>query len=78
MKALHLVTWVLLVVGGLNWGLKIFSVDIGTWGLGDTVNNIIYALVALSALYELATHGKRCRMCKPDNAGMGMNKPMGM
>ncbi len=50
---LHKVAWVLLLVGGLNWGLAVFGWDLGTWGLGDTVNKIIYALVGLSALYLL-------------------------
>jgi uncharacterized membrane protein YuzA (DUF378 family) len=63
LKSLHKITFILLVVGGLNWGLKIFGWDIETWGLGMTVDKIIYALVALSAIYEAATHKSRCKEC---------------
>ncbi len=65
-KSLHLITFTLLVIGGLNWGLMLFGWDIGMWGLPAMLVKIIYALVALSAIFELATHGKRCRECKPD------------
>ena len=70
MKALHMVTWTLIIVGGLNWGLRLFGWDIETWGLGDMVNKVIYALVALWAIYELATHGVRCRMCNMQKNSM--------
>lgn len=56
MKALHTITLVLLVVGGLNWGLKLFGWDLDTWGFPSSVDNIIYGLVALSAIYEAVTH----------------------
>lgn len=72
-RGLHSVAFILLIIGGLNWGLAIWSKDIGHWGLSGTLVNIIYALVALSALYEVFTHGGRCRDCKPDG-GMGMNR----
>ena len=67
---LHMVAFILLVIGGLNWGLRIFGVDIETWHLGMTVDKIIYALVALSAIYEIFTHGGRCKECNPANGGM--------
>jgi hypothetical protein len=52
----------LIVVGGLNWGLVgIFKFDLVAWicgGLdfGDTnaVSRIIYVVVGVAALYELA------------------------
>jgi uncharacterized membrane protein YuzA (DUF378 family) len=53
MKGLHMLAWILLIIGGLNWGLAVFGWDIGTWGLGDVVDKIIYALMDLAALYEL-------------------------
>lgn len=62
--SLHTVTFCLLVVGGLNWGLMLFGWDIGMWGLPMGVVKVVYALVALSAIYEAATHGKRCKECK--------------
>lgn len=62
MKGLHMVTWILLVVGGLNWGLEALG-----WGIGNFVPaglaTTIYALVGISALVELFTHRKSCCMC---------------
>jgi uncharacterized membrane protein YuzA (DUF378 family) len=58
-----MVTWVLLIIGGLNWGLMLFSYDIGTWGLPSGLLKVVYALVALSALYELFVHKHNCKMC---------------
>jgi uncharacterized membrane protein YuzA (DUF378 family) len=78
MKSLHMIAFILLVIGGLNWGLAIFGWDLSHWHLGMTVDKIVYALVALSAIYEAATHGKRCRECNPAGAmgssGMGMGR----
>lgn len=71
MKALHKITFILLVVGGLNWGLMLFGWDVASWGLPSGLVDTIYGLVALSAIYEAATHG-RCRECKPA-ASMPMN-----
>ena len=65
MKGVHTVTSVLVAIGGLNWGLAIWNVDLATWGLPSGVVNTIYGLIALSAIYEIATHGWRCRECKP-------------
>ena len=69
-KGLHMITFILLAIGGLNWGLAIWHMDIATWGLGDTLVKIIYALVALSALYEIFTHGWRCKECKNEMGSM--------
>lgn len=46
---------ILLIVGGLNWGLFIFGinlVEIISFGV-SIVANIIYALVAIAAIIEL-------------------------
>ena len=49
---LHKITWWLLIIGGLNWGLEALGTGIGHW-VGDTLARIIYALVGLSALAQL-------------------------
>ena len=64
MKVIHVIAWILLVIGGLNW----FSVGLG-WGdfvMGwfPSLANIIFVLVGLAALWELFTHWKNCRACK--------------
>ena len=65
---MHMISWLLLVIGGLNWGL----VGIGNWMggnwnvvgmLGMTLSNIIFVLVGLAAIYELVTHKKNCMGC---------------
>lgn len=61
---LHMITFALLVVGGLNWGLAIWGMDIATWGIGMTWLNVIYGLIGLSAVYEALTHVNRCKECK--------------
>ena len=76
-RGLHMVSFILLVVGGLNWGLTLFKWDIAQWGLPSGVLSVVYALVALSALYEVFTHGGRCKECKPEGS-MGSGMPGGM
>ena len=74
-KSIHLVTFTLLVVGGLNWLLwGLFEWEIGQLfgGMDAAVSKVIYILVGLSAVYELAMHGKHCRMCKPEMSSSGM------
>ncbi len=66
MKALHMVTFILVIVGGINWGL----VGLGDWNLVEMlvgswpiVAQIVYILVGLSALYMVFTHKKDCKTC---------------
>ena len=71
-KGLHMISWILLVVGGLNWGL-VGAFDLNVVGyLGDTLSMIVYILVGLSAVYELLTHKKNCKMCGMQG-GMGQS-----
>lgn len=65
MKSLHMVTFILLVVGGLNWGLYAFNFNLvekllGSW---PTVEMIVYVLVGLSAVFEVVTHKSNCKQC---------------
>jgi uncharacterized membrane protein YuzA (DUF378 family) len=71
MKALHMVTFILLVVGGLNWLLVgAFGWDVGNLfgGQAAIVSRIIYILVGVSALVELFTHKKDCKTCSAGSA----------
>lgn len=68
MKVLHMVTFLLLVVGGLNWLLVgAFDFDLVATLLGDmsALSRLVYVLVGISALVELLTHKKNCRLCGP-------------
>jgi len=70
---LHKIAFVLLIIGGLNWGL----VALGSWmggnwnvvnlllGSWPTVENIVYLLVGLSALSLMFSHKGDCRECNP-------------
>ncbi len=60
-----MVSWILLIVGGLNWLL----IGLFDWGVADIfgyssiITKIIYILVGISAVYELITHKKNCKQC---------------
>lgn len=58
MKNLGLLALVLLVVGGLNWGLVgLANLNLVTalLGEGSVLTTLVYALVGLSAAYVAAT-----------------------
>ena len=67
MRLMHMLTFTLLLIGGLNWLLVgLFQWDIGSLfgGQEALVSRVIYVLVGLSALYEIATHKGSCKMCE--------------
>lgn len=80
MKTLHMVTFILLLVGGLNWLLVgLVGWDIGAFlgGMDALVSRIIYILVGLSAVVILLTHKKDCMMCSQTgtpSSSIGMGK----
>ena len=73
MKALHIAAFILLVVGGINWGLSAFGLNVVNMLLGSwpTVETAVYVLVGLAAIYEIATHKANCRTCG-SQTGMAM------
>lgn len=81
MKALHMIAFILLVIGGLNWGLYgIVGWDIGSLigGMDSIAARIIYILVGLSALWIAIMHRKECKMCTASSMApsMGMGGQM--
>jgi len=63
---LHMVAFVLLVVGGLNWllvGLLDLNIVAKVLSGMPAVLKIVYILVGLSALYEIFTHKAHCKDC---------------
>ncbi len=63
MKALHTIAFILVVIGGLNWGIiGIANVDVVAY-LGTVIAKIVYILVGLSALLLIFTHKKSCKDC---------------
>jgi len=77
MKYLHMVAFILLVVGGLNWLLVgLFDWNLVTVLLGSILNGVlvtvVYVLVGLSAVYEVVTHKQNCRACSTSSLGASM------
>ncbi len=71
MKVLHMIGFILLVIGGINWGLiglgyfagsnwDVLGMLLGSW---PQVLNIVYVLVGISAVWLLVGHKKDCRTC---------------
>ncbi len=69
-----MVAFVLLIVGGLNWGLTAFDYNVVDMilGQGSTLAMIVYVLVGLAALFEGATHKQNCKHCSGSSASSGM------
>ncbi len=65
MKVLHMVTFALLAIGGLNWLLVAFGWNLVEmiFGAGTTLTMAVYILVGLSAIYEIVRHFTHCRTC---------------
>ncbi len=69
---------VLLVIGGLNWGLVgLFQYDLVAtiFGTGTTVANIVYVVVGVSALYFVVRAVMEMGMGSSSSMPMD-NKPM--
>ncbi len=59
-----MVTFVLLVIGGLNWGLTALGWNVVEMLLGmGTITKVVYILVGLSALHQAFTHKSDCKNC---------------
>ena len=72
MKILHMIAFILLIVGGVNWGLVGLGwlVNGSDWnvvhmilGSSATLEGIVYVLVGISAVWLLVTHRKECKTC---------------
>ncbi len=71
MKTFDVVAAVLLVVGGLNWGLVgVLHFDLVAAIFGDmsALSRIVYALVGLAALYQTASFKAIQRRWQPSLA----------
>ncbi|MFA7302258.1 MAG: DUF378 domain-containing protein [Candidatus Paceibacterota bacterium] len=71
MKSLHFIGFVLLVIGGLNWGLvglgyfmgsnlNVVNLILGSWA---GLENLVYVLVGLSAIVIGVGHKSSCSAC---------------
>ena len=66
-KGMHMLAYLLLFVGGLNWLLVgLFQLDVVAklfGGMDSTVSRVIYVVVGLATVYVIATHKKDCKVC---------------
>ena len=56
MKFINILTLILLIVGGLNWGLVgLFNFDLvaAIFGAGSALARLVYILVGLSAAWQV-------------------------
>jgi uncharacterized membrane protein YuzA (DUF378 family) len=56
MKSINLMTLVLVIVGGLNWGLVgllNFDLVAAIFGAGSALSRLVYTLVGISALWQI-------------------------
>lgn len=68
MKAINLLTLVLVIVGGLNWGLvgfADFDLIAALFGEGSVLARAVYVLVGLSAAYQLIPLSKAFQIDEP-------------
>ena len=66
MKSAHMLSFTLVVVGALNWGLVgLFDYNLVSMLFGGypMLEQIVYVLVGVSAVYMLLTHKKDCKIC---------------
>lgn len=63
MKTLNLITLLLVIIGGLNWGLEALGYNLveGIFGDDTAMTNIVYALVGLSAIWQIVPFFKATR-----------------
>ena len=65
-KSMHMITFCLLIIGGLNWlAFGLFEVEVGTYigGMTSMAAKVVYVLVGLAAIYEVAMHKHNCKKC---------------
>ena len=66
MKVLHVISFTLVVVGAINWGLiggfdtNLVSLLVGS---SPAFERLVYILVGLSGVYLLTTHKIDCMIC---------------
>jgi uncharacterized protein len=67
MKNLHMISFILVVVGAVNWGLiGLLNLNLVTmlFGASSLLTQIVYVLVGLAGVYLASTHMNDCKVCK--------------
>lgn len=55
MKIIDVIASILLIIGGLNWGLSLFDINLVStlFGAGSELARLTYGLVGLSAVWKI-------------------------
>ena len=61
---LHTIAFILLIIGGLAWGLEGVGFGVMSY-VPSSVAMIIMILVGVAALFEAFTHKSNCKHCAP-------------
>lgn len=66
MKTLYTISFVLLVIGGLNWLLEGFNWNLveAIFGAGTTITKIVYIIVGLATLIVIFARKGICKNCE--------------
>jgi uncharacterized membrane protein YuzA (DUF378 family) len=65
-KIVHMVTYLLMFIGALNWGLVAFlrfnlvNLLFGNW---PPVEQLVYIIIGAAAVYEFVMHKETCKLC---------------
>lgn len=68
MKTLNLLTLILIIIGGVNWGLvglADFDLVAAIFGEDSALARAVYVLVGLSAVYQIAPLTRAFRLDEP-------------
>ena len=68
MKAVNMITLLLVIVGGVNWGLVgLFSFDLvaAIFGSGSALARLVYVLVGASALWQIVPLVRAAKVDEP-------------
>jgi uncharacterized membrane protein YuzA (DUF378 family) len=72
MQYIHKITFLIVIVGGLNWlvwGAVGWEIGQLFGGMDMLISRGIYVLFGLAALYEIFAHRSKCKECNVGGGG---------
>ena len=71
MKIAHMIAFLLVVIGAINWGLTVVGINLVTMIAGPLgLTSVVYILVGVSGVYLLVTHKGDCKTCSSSTSTM--------
>ena len=71
---IDMIAWILMIIGGLNWGLVgFFNFNLVDYLFGNMpmVARVIYAVVGIASIYGLVVITRKHYCCRKDGAKCG-------